>query len=78
MLKHLNISIAMEEGEVTLRLGDIEHRVDQDDVNPDDIKELFGIEVKQLLEVETGKTILIKKKEKIKPGNTYLLQPPPP
>ena len=80
MLKHLNISIAMEEGEVTLRLGDIEHRVDLDDVNPDDIKELFGIdfEVKQLLEVETGKTILIKKKEKIKPGHTYLLQPPPP
>ena len=64
MLKHLNISIAaMEEGEVTVRLGDVEHRVDLDDVNPEDIKELFGIdfEVKHLLEVETQKDVLIKK-----------------
>ena len=60
--------------EVTLKLGDTERRVDLDDVNPDDIKELFGIdfEVKQLLEVETGKTILIKKKEKIKSDQQIL------
>ena len=80
MLKHLNIAVtAMEEAEVTLRLGEVEHRVDVDDVNPDDIKELFGInfEVVQLLEVESKKTVLIKKREKIKPGHTYIIQPPP-
>ena len=79
MLKHLKMSItAMEEGEVTVRLGEVEHKVDVDDVNPEDIKELFGIdfEVKQLLEVETQKTILIRKKEKIKTGHTYLVIQP--
>ena len=81
MLKHLKMSItAMEEGEVTLRLGEVEHKVDVDDVNAEDIKELFGIdfEVKQLLEVETQKTILIRKKEKIKTGHTYLVIQPTP
>ena len=71
---------AMEEGKVTLLLGDVEHKVDLDDVNADDIKALFGIDfkVKRLKEVETGGTILIKKKEKIKTGHTYLVIPPPP
>ena len=68
----------MEEGEVTVKFGDLEHKVDVDDVNSEDLKELFGInfEVTKLLEVETQKTVLIKKRNKIKDGHTYIIQQP--
>ena len=55
-----------------------EHKVDIEDVNSEDLKDLFGInfEVKCLLEAETEKTILIKKKDKLKSGFNYIIQPP--
>ena len=63
---------------MTVKFGDIEHKVDVDDVNSEDLKELFGInfEVTKLLEVETQKTVLIKKRNKIKDGHTYIIQQP--
>ena len=75
----LGISISrVMEGEVTVSYNGRELRIDIEDVNPDDLRDLFGInfDVKTLLEVETEKTILIKKKEKLKPGFTYVLQKP--
>jgi hypothetical protein len=56
------------DGEVTVSYDGTEHKIDIEDVNPEDLKDLFGIdfEVKFLLEVETEKTVLIKKKEKLK------------
>ena len=66
------------DGEVTVSFEGREHRVDIEDVNPEDLRDLFGIDfdVKTLLEAETEKTVLIKKKEKLKPGFTYVLQRP--
>ena len=66
------------DGEVTVSYNGRELRIDIEDVNPDDLRDLFGIDfdVRTLLEVETEKTILIKKKEKLKPGFTYVLQKP--
>ena len=66
------------DGEVTVSFEGREHRVDIEDVNPEDLRDLFGIDfdVKSLLEVETEKTVLIKKKEKLKAGFTYVLQRP--
>ena len=75
----LGITISrMMEGEVTVSYNGRELRIDIEDVNPDDLRDLFGIDfdVKTLLEVETEKTILIKKKDKLKPGFTYVLQKP--
>ena len=75
----LGISISrVMEGEVTVSYKGRELRIDIEDVNPDDLRDLFGIDfdVKTLLEVETEKTILIKKKDKLKPGFTYVLQKP--
>ena len=73
----ITISRVME-GEVTVSYNGRELRIDIEDVNPDDLRDLFGIDfdVKTLLEAETEKTILIKKKEKLKPGFTYVLQKP--
>ena len=73
----ITISRVME-GEVTVSFNGRELRIDIEDVNPDDLRDLFGIDfdVKTLLEAETEKTILIKKKEKLKPGFTYVLQKP--
>ena len=73
----ITISRVME-GEVTVSYNGRELRIDIEDVNPDDLRDLFGIDfdVKTLLEAETEKTILIKKKEKLKPGLTYVLQKP--
>ena len=70
--------IRVMEREVTVSYNGRELRIDIEDVNPDDLRDLFGInfDVKTLLEVETEKTILIKKKEKLKPGFTYVLQKP--
>ena len=64
------------DGEVTVSYNGRELRIDIEDVNPEDLRDLFGIDfdVKTLLEVETEKTILIKKKDKLKPGFTYVLQ----
>ena len=73
------IEISREmEGEVTVSFKGRELKVDIEDVNPEDLRDLFGIDfdAKSLLEVETEKTILIKKKEKFKPGFTYLLEQP--
>merc|ERR1711892_180659 len=66
------------EGEVTVSYLGTEHKVDIEDVNSEDLKDLFGFdfEVKCLLEVETEKTVLIKKKEKLKSGFSYVIQPP--
>ena len=66
------------DGEVTVSFEGREHRVDIEDVNPEDLRDLFGIDfdVKSLLEAETEKTVLIKKKEKLKAGFTYVLQRP--
>ena len=71
----ITISRVMD-GEVTVSYNGRELRIDIEDVNPDDLRDLFGIDfdVKTLLEVETEKTILIKKKDKLKPGFTYVLQ----
>ena len=65
---------AMDRG-VTVQLGEVSIKMDPDDVNSEDLKEFFDIQfkVKKLLEIETEKTIHIKKKEKIKPGYTYLI-----
>lgn len=73
----ITISRVMD-GEVTVSYNGRELRIDIEDVNPDDLRDLFGIDfdVRTLLEVETEKTILIKKKEKLKPGFTYVLQKP--
>ena len=73
----ITISRVMD-GEVTVSYKGRELRIDIEDVNPDDLRDLFGIDfdVRTLLEVETEKTILIKKKEKLKPGFTYVLQKP--
>ena len=73
----ITISCVMD-GEVTVSYNGRELRIDIEDVNPDDLRDLFGIDfdVKTLLEVETEKTILIKKKDKLKPGFTYVLQKP--
>ena len=73
----IRISRVMD-GEVTVSYNGRELRIDIEDVNPDDLRDLFGIDfdVKTLLEVETEKTILIKKKDKLKPGFTYVLQKP--
>ena len=73
----ITISRVMD-GEVTVSYNGRELRIDIEDVNPDDLRDLFGIDfdVKTLLEAETEKTILIKKKEKLKPGFTYVLQKP--
>ena len=73
----ITISRVMD-GEVTVSYNGRELRIDIEDVNPDDLRDLFGIDfdVKTLLEVETEKTILIKKKDKLKPGFTYVLQKP--
>ena len=63
---------------VTIRFGEVVKKVEVDDVNPEDLKDLFDLdfEVKRLVEDETQKTILMKKKEgKIKPGYTYVIQP---
>ena len=73
----LGISISrVMDGEVTVSYNGRELRIDIEDVNPEDLRDLFGIDfdVKTLLEVETEKTILIKKKDKLKPGFTYVLQ----
>ena len=75
----LGISISrVMEGEVTVSYNGQDLRIDIEDVNPDDLRDLFGInfDVKTLFEVGTEKTILIKKKEKLKPGFTYVLQKP--
>ena len=73
----ITISRVMDR-EVTVSYKGRELRIDIEDVNPDDLRDLFGIDfdVRTLLEVETEKTILIKKKEKLKPGFTYVLQKP--
>lgn len=73
----ITISRVME-GEVTVSYNGRELKIDIEDVNPGDLRDLFGIDfdVKTLLEAETEKTILIKKKEKLKPGFTYVLQKP--
>ena len=75
----LGITISrIMDGEVTVSYNGRDLRIDIEDVNPDDLRDLFGIDfdVKTLLEVETEKTILIKKKDKLKPGFTYVLQKP--
>ena len=73
----VKISRIMER-EVIVSYNGRDLRIDIEDVNPDDLRDLFGIDfdVKTLLEVETEKTILVKKKERLKPGFTYVLQRP--
>ena len=72
------IHVVKMDEEVTVSFGGVEHKVEIDDVNQEDLKDLFGIdfEIKHLLEVETQKTILIKKTEKLKPGFTYVIENP--
>ena len=69
---------AMEEGEVTVKFQDVSHNLDIEDVNTEDLRELFGLDfdVKCVLEEETNKSILIKKRDKFKPGFTYIIQNP--
>ena len=73
----VKISRVMER-EVIVSYNGRDLRIDIEDVNPGDLRDLFGIDfdVKTLLEVETEKTILVKKKERLKPGFTYVLQRP--
>ena len=73
----VEISRIMER-EVIVSYNGRDLRIDIKDVNPDDLRDLFGIDfdVKTLLEVETEKTILVKKKERLKLGFTYVLQRP--
>lgn len=68
----------MMDGEVSVSFEGREHKVDIEDVNPEDLRDLFGIDfdVKSMFEVETEKTVLIKKKDKFKPGFTYLILRP--
>ena len=69
---------AMEEGEVTVKFQGVSHNLDIEDVNTEDLRELFGLDfdVKCVLEEETNKSILIKKRDKFKPGFTYIIQEP--
>ena len=73
----VKISRVMER-EVIVSYNGRDLRIDIEDVNPGDLRDLFGIDfdVKTLLEVETEKTILVKKKERLKLGFTYVLQRP--
>ena len=65
----VKISRVMER-EVIVSYNGRDLRIDIEDVNPGDLRDLFGIDfdVKTLLEVETEKTILVKKKERLKLG----------
>ena len=74
----ISITTMDEVEEVTIKYGHVTHIIDIEDVNQDDLRELFNIDfdVKYLIEEETKKTILIKKKDKIKPGLTYIIKAP--
>ena len=65
----------MSDQEITIQFGDVQHTLDIEDVTSDDLKDLFHLDfdVKHLIELHTGKTVLIKKQEKLKPGLVYLL-----
>ena len=60
----VKISRVMER-EVIVSYNGRDLRIDIEDVNPGDLRDLFGIDfdVKTLLEVETEKTILVKKEK---------------
>ncbi|XP_075241655.1 uncharacterized protein LOC142336627 [Convolutriloba macropyga] len=65
--------------EVVVQFRGQTQTLDIDDLTSDDLKEHFGLEfeVKQLVEVSSGKSILLKKTEKFKAGYTYEIREPP-
>ena len=63
---------------IFISFEDVEHKIDIEDANNEDLKDLFGLnfDVKFLKEKETDKSVPLKKIDKLKPGFRYIIQKP--